>query len=73
VKSTNRSIFWRLNATIGVCEFYKNFLDVVVEWRSRENGHDYDPWDRRSETYFVNVSILNYATEVYTAELYHIF
>ena len=73
VESTNRSISWRLNATTGLCEFYENFLHVVAQWRSRENGYDYDSWDGRPETCFANVSILNHAAEVYTAELYHIF
>ena len=39
---------------------------------SRENGHDYASWDGRLETYFANVSILNYAIEVHTVELYRI-
>ena len=73
VESTNRSISWRLQATINLCEFYESFLDVVAEWRSKENGNDYDSWDGRLETCFANVSILSHATKVYTVELYHIF
>jgi len=42
VKLTNHLISWRINTTNGLYEFYENFLDVVAEWRSRENGHDYD-------------------------------
>ncbi|KAJ8427852.1 hypothetical protein Cgig2_012552 [Carnegiea gigantea] len=73
VESTNRSISWRLQATTAMCKFYESFLDVVAEWRSEENGNNYDCWDGRPKTCFANVSILNHATEVYVAELYHIF
>ena len=73
VESINRSISWRFQETIDLCEFYESFLDVVAEWRSKEIGNDYESWDGRPERYFANVSILNHAMEVYTTNLYYIF
>ena len=43
-----------------MCEFYGSFLDVVVEWRSNEDGNDYDSWRGKMDTCYANVKILNY-------------
>ncbi|XP_021761028.1 protein FAR1-RELATED SEQUENCE 5-like [Chenopodium quinoa] len=40
-ETTNRSVSHRLRKTDGMCDFYKTFLDVVAEWRSRENKQDF--------------------------------
>ncbi|XP_056697407.1 protein FAR1-RELATED SEQUENCE 5-like [Spinacia oleracea] len=41
-ETTNHSISRRLHKTNGLREFYKCFLDVIGEWRSKENTGDYN-------------------------------
>ncbi|XP_056691713.1 protein FAR1-RELATED SEQUENCE 5-like [Spinacia oleracea] len=41
-ETTNHSISRRLHKTNGLCDFYKCFLDVIDEWRSKENKGDYN-------------------------------
>ncbi|KAL2942107.1 Protein FAR1-RELATED SEQUENCE 5, partial [Bienertia sinuspersici] len=72
-ESTNHSLSHRLKATHGLCDFYNVFVDVVSEWRSRENGEDFNCLRGNRHLAFANVSILLHGREVYTSEVYKIF
>ncbi|KAL2921698.1 Protein FAR1-RELATED SEQUENCE 1 [Bienertia sinuspersici] len=72
-ESTNHSLSHRLKATHGLCHFYNVFVDVVSEWRSRENGEEFNCLRGNRHLAFANVSILLHGREVYTSEVYKIF
>ena len=72
-ETTNNSVSHRLKKTHGLCDFYHCFLDVISEWRSRENGQDFGCLKGNRHLAFVNVSILEHGREVYTGQVYQIF
>ncbi|XP_074297109.1 protein FAR1-RELATED SEQUENCE 5-like [Silene latifolia] len=72
-ETTNDSISRRLRATATLCEFYSCFVDVVTEWRYRENGDDFDCLQGNPEMIANHINMLTHAREVYTTELYHVF
>ncbi|XP_074298647.1 protein FAR1-RELATED SEQUENCE 5-like [Silene latifolia] len=72
-ETTNDSISRRLTATAGLCDFYSCFVDVISEWRRRENGEDFDRLQGNPEMIANHINILTHAREVYTIELYHVF
>ena len=49
---------------------YFCFLDVICEWRSRENGQDFGCLKGNRHLAFANVSILEHGREVYTGQVY---
>ncbi|XP_056692158.1 protein FAR1-RELATED SEQUENCE 5-like [Spinacia oleracea] len=70
---THKSVSHRLDKTQGLCDFYHVFLDVISEWRSKENGHDYRNWKGRPEVAAANCGILLHARKIYTIEAYVLF
>ena len=72
-ETTNKSVSHRLDKTQGLCDFYHVFLDVISEWRSKENGHDYRNWKGRPEVAAANCGILLHARKIYTIEAYVLF
>ncbi|XP_056687341.1 protein FAR1-RELATED SEQUENCE 5-like [Spinacia oleracea] len=60
-ETTNKSVSHRLDKTQGLCDFYHVFLDVISDWRSKENGHDYRNWKGRPEVAAANCGILLHA------------
>ncbi|XP_056688553.1 protein FAR1-RELATED SEQUENCE 5-like [Spinacia oleracea] len=72
-ETTNKSVFHRLDKTQGLCDFYHVFLDVISDWRSKENGHDYRNWKGRPEVAAANCGILLHARKIYTIEAYVLF
>ncbi|XP_056698452.1 protein FAR1-RELATED SEQUENCE 5-like [Spinacia oleracea] len=72
-ETTNKSVSHRLNKTQGLCDFYHVFLDVISEWRSKQNGHDYRNWKGRPEVAAKNCRILLHARTIYTIEAYVLF
>ncbi|XP_021746642.1 protein FAR1-RELATED SEQUENCE 7-like [Chenopodium quinoa] len=72
-ETTNRSISHRLRKTNGLCDFYKTFLDVVAEWRSKESKQDFRFLRGNRHLAVANVSLLIHAREVYTISVYIVF
>ena len=72
-ETTNKSVSHRLDKTQGLCDFYHVFLDVISEWRRKENGHDYRNWKGRPEVAAANCGILLHARKIYTIEAYVLF
>ena len=72
-ETTNRSLQDRLRSTDGLCDFYKHFEDVVVDWRNVENGDDFTSTSGQRYMVFGNVKLPKHAREVYTREVAFIF
>ncbi|XP_057247160.1 protein FAR1-RELATED SEQUENCE 5-like [Beta vulgaris subsp. vulgaris] len=69
-ETTNHSLNQRLHSMQGLCDFYKVFIDVVEEWRDRENGEDYNALNGNKHLAFVDVKLLNEAKKIYTVAVY---
>ena len=72
-ETTNKSVSERLNKTQGLCDFYHVFLDVISEWRSKENENDYNTLRGNRHLAFAHISILVHAKSLYTIQAYIIF
>lgn len=72
-ESTNNSLRRRLTYTQGLCEFYKVFVDVVDEWREKENNDNHKSRTGNKYLAFAEVPLLVHAREVYTVAIYCIF
>ncbi|XP_021714881.1 protein FAR1-RELATED SEQUENCE 5-like [Chenopodium quinoa] len=72
-ETTNKSVSERLNKTQGLCDFYHVFLDVICEWRSKENGNDFNTLRGNRHLAFAHISILVHAKSLYTIQAYIIF
>ncbi|XP_057248352.1 protein FAR1-RELATED SEQUENCE 5-like [Beta vulgaris subsp. vulgaris] len=69
-ETTNHSLNQRLHSMQGLCNFYKVFIDVVEEWRDRENCEDYNALNGNKHLAFVDVKLLNEAKKIYTVAVY---
>ena len=56
-----------------LCDFYNSFVDVVLEWRSKENGEDMHCMQNEPTMVVNDVKLLSHAREVYTLEIYFLF
>ncbi|XP_021843581.1 protein FAR1-RELATED SEQUENCE 5-like [Spinacia oleracea] len=72
-ETTNKSVSRRLHKTQGLCDFYREFLDVADKWRSKESGEDYQCKVGNRHLAFASVKLLIHAKELYTIELYLMF
>ena len=66
-------MFRRLFKIARLCDFYNYFIDVVSEWRNKENGQ-YLRCTQGEPTMVVNdVKLLSHARKIYTVEIYFLF
>ncbi|XP_021837651.1 protein FAR1-RELATED SEQUENCE 5-like [Spinacia oleracea] len=72
-ETTNHSISRRLHKTNGLCDFYKCFLEVIDEWRSKENTGDYNSSTGNKYYACSDNMLCLHAREVYTIAIYLIF
>ncbi|XP_056685742.1 protein FAR1-RELATED SEQUENCE 5-like [Spinacia oleracea] len=72
-ETTNHSISRRLHKTNGLCDFYKCFLDVIDEWRSKENKGDYNSSTGNRYYSCADNMLCFHARNVYTIAIYLIF
>ncbi|XP_056691800.1 protein FAR1-RELATED SEQUENCE 5-like [Spinacia oleracea] len=72
-ETTNHSISRRLHKTNGLCDFYKCFLDVIDEWRSKENKGDYNSSTGNKYYACSDNMLCMHARDVYTIAIYLIF
>ena len=72
-ESTNNSVSHRLESCHGLCDFYNCFLDVISDWRSRENGEDFTCIRSNRHLVFANIRILEHVREIYTSQVFKIF
>ncbi|XP_056685232.1 protein FAR1-RELATED SEQUENCE 5-like [Spinacia oleracea] len=72
-ETTNHSISRRLHKTNGLCDFYKCFLDVIDEWRSKENEGDYNSSTGNRYYACADNMLCLHARDVYTIAIYLIF
>ncbi|XP_056683205.1 protein FAR1-RELATED SEQUENCE 5-like [Spinacia oleracea] len=72
-ETTNHSISRRLHKTNGLCDFYKCFLDVIDEWRSKENKGDYNSSTGNRYYACADNMLCLHARDVYTIAIYLIF
>ncbi|XP_021758653.1 protein FAR1-RELATED SEQUENCE 5-like [Chenopodium quinoa] len=69
-ETTNKSVSRRLHFTHGLCDFYKTFIEVVEEWRSKENDHDYGSITGNRHLVWADVGLLEHARRIYTIQMY---
>ncbi|XP_021714628.1 protein FAR1-RELATED SEQUENCE 5-like [Chenopodium quinoa] len=69
-ETTNKSVFRRLHATHGLCDFYTTFIEVVDEWRSREGSNDYDSMTGNRHLVWADIGLLEHARKIYTILIY---
>ncbi|XP_031099789.1 protein FAR1-RELATED SEQUENCE 5-like [Ipomoea triloba] len=72
-ETTNHSVSRRLSKTSGLCDFYNSFVNVVSEWRSKENGEDVRCSQGLPTMALDHVKLLLHARNVYTIEVYYLF
>ncbi|XP_048491407.1 protein FAR1-RELATED SEQUENCE 5-like [Beta vulgaris subsp. vulgaris] len=72
-ETTNKSVKRRLCKTHDLCDFYNLFLDVIGEWRSKENGQDFQCNKGNRHLAFAHLKLLEHASQIYTTEVYKIF
>ncbi|XP_019170574.1 PREDICTED: protein FAR1-RELATED SEQUENCE 5-like [Ipomoea nil] len=72
-ETTNHSISKRLSKTSGLSDFYNSFVNVVSEWRSKENGEDVRCSQGLPTMALDHVKLLLHARNVYTIEAYYLF
>ncbi|XP_056695787.1 protein FAR1-RELATED SEQUENCE 5-like [Spinacia oleracea] len=72
-ETTNHSISRRLHKTNDLCDFYKCFLDVIDEWRSKENTGDYNSSTGNKYYACSDNMLCLHARDVYTIAIYLIF
>ena len=63
----------RLFKTARLCDFYNYFVDVVSEWRSKENGQDLRCTQGEPAMVVNDVKLLSHAKKIYTVEIYFLF
>ncbi|XP_056695724.1 protein FAR1-RELATED SEQUENCE 5-like [Spinacia oleracea] len=72
-ETTNKSVSHQLNKTQGLCDFYHVFMDVISEWKNKENCHDYRSCKGNIELAAVNSGLLLHARKIYTIKVYVLF
>ncbi|XP_021761824.1 protein FAR1-RELATED SEQUENCE 9-like [Chenopodium quinoa] len=69
-ETRNKSVSRRLHFTHGLCDFYKTFIEVVEEWRRKENDHDYGSITGNRHLVWADVGLLEHARRIYTIQMY---